>query len=179
MFIYCMMRIGVICIIGILLTGCFNHNQRHTTTLIKDGWGVYFNEEFQYEIGVPPTIYIANKKRVGERIVFGNIHPFNNKGHEFDLDIYGGTANNCQSIGVRLGRYNMENGQLNVTGKVDYPLDYSSTPIVPDCRPYRPSTASYILCSEKDGKQAVICVTQVTDNPNLAEEIFSTFRWKG
>ncbi len=38
-------------------------------------------------------------------------------------------------------------------------------------------TTSYALCSEKDEKAIFICIMQVTDNPALAEQIFSTFRW--
>jgi len=37
--------------------------------------------------------------------------------------------------------------------------------------------SAYALCSEKDGKRVVVCIQQMTDNPKLAEEIFSTFRW--
>jgi hypothetical protein len=35
----------------------------------------------------------------------------------------------------------------------------------------------YLLCSEKDEKIALIEVDQVTPDPEMAEEIFSTFRW--
>ena len=37
--------------------------------------------------------------------------------------------------------------------------------------------AAYALCSEKDGKTVVICISQMTDNPEQAKEIFETFRW--
>ncbi len=37
--------------------------------------------------------------------------------------------------------------------------------------------SAYALCSEKDGKTVVICVSQVTDDPDLARSIFETFRW--
>ncbi|MDD4286870.1 MAG: hypothetical protein PHN33_00790 [Candidatus Peribacteraceae bacterium] len=37
--------------------------------------------------------------------------------------------------------------------------------------------AAYVLCSEKDGKRVLICISQITDNPALAEQIFMTFRW--
>lgn len=37
--------------------------------------------------------------------------------------------------------------------------------------------AAYALCSEKDDKTVLVCLSQVTDNPALAEKIFSTFRW--
>jgi hypothetical protein len=36
---------------------------------------------------------------------------------------------------------------------------------------------AYALCSEKDGKTVVICISQMTDNPKQAKEIFETFRW--
>ncbi len=37
--------------------------------------------------------------------------------------------------------------------------------------------AAYALCSEKDGKRVLICISQMTDNLQLAEGIFRTFRW--
>lgn len=37
--------------------------------------------------------------------------------------------------------------------------------------------SAYALCSEREGKRVVVCVQQMTDNPKLAEEIFSTFHW--
>lgn len=36
---------------------------------------------------------------------------------------------------------------------------------------------AYALCSEKDGKVVVICISQITDNSDLAKQIFSTFHW--
>lgn len=36
---------------------------------------------------------------------------------------------------------------------------------------------AYALCSEKDGKTVVICISQMTDNPKQAQEVFETFRW--
>jgi hypothetical protein len=37
--------------------------------------------------------------------------------------------------------------------------------------------SGYGFCAEKDDKRVVVCIEQITDNPKLAEEIFSTFRW--
>jgi len=36
---------------------------------------------------------------------------------------------------------------------------------------------TYALCSEKNNRTVVICMTQQTDNPSLAKQIFETFRW--
>lgn len=40
-----------------------------------------------------------------------------------------------------------------------------------------PFESVYVLCSQNEEKTVVICINQMTDNPQLAEEIFSTFRW--
>ncbi|MFA6039407.1 MAG: hypothetical protein WCV62_05515 [Candidatus Peribacteraceae bacterium] len=39
-------------------------------------------------------------------------------------------------------------------------------------------TSVYAFCAEKDERTVVICMNQMTDNPQLAEEIFNTFRWR-
>ncbi len=36
---------------------------------------------------------------------------------------------------------------------------------------------AYALCSHKDGKTVVICISQMTQNEPLAKQIFDTFRW--
>lgn len=35
----------------------------------------------------------------------------------------------------------------------------------------------YTMCSQKDERTVVICITQQKNNPQLAEEIFRTFKW--
>ena len=45
------------------------------------------------------------------------------------------------------------------------------------CMPSEPLNSLYVLCSEKDNKTVLICISQVTDNPDLAKQIFETFRW--
>ncbi len=37
--------------------------------------------------------------------------------------------------------------------------------------------AIYGLCAEKDGKTVVICINQMTDDKEMAQKIFETFRW--
>lgn len=67
-------------------------------------------------------------------------------------------------------------------GKVDY-WDLFYTGDFPNmqeplCRPpVEKGAAAYALCSEKDGKTVVICISQMQDDPVLAKEIFETFRW--
>ena len=67
-------------------------------------------------------------------------------------------------------------------GKVDY-WDRFYTGDFPNmqeplCRyPVDEGAAGYALCSEKDGKTVIICISQMKDDPDLAKEIFETFRW--
>jgi len=74
-------------------------------------------------------------------------------------------------------------------GYAAYEIDWAAPPpCQPPVQTYEPllggdwdkridGTTAYALCSEKDGKRVVICIQQMTDNPALAEEIFSTFKW--
>ena len=38
-------------------------------------------------------------------------------------------------------------------------------------------TNDYAFCSQKDGKTVVICIKQQRDNPELAKQIFDSFKW--
>lgn len=59
----------------------------------------------------------------------------------------------------------------------DHGMDYEPG-TEPLCRAAGgPTGTGYALCSEKDGKTVVICISQMSDNPKLAEDIFKTFRW--
>lgn len=64
-------------------------------------------------------------------------------------------------------------------GKFDY--EFSPDPKIGEgqfyCAPFSSTPHLYVLCSEKDKKTVLICVSQATDNPDLARKIFETFRW--
>ena len=66
-------------------------------------------------------------------------------------------------------------------GRVTYwdrfPHDVGFSEPEPHCRPASGNGNAYALCSEKNGKTVVICISQVTDDPALAKQIFETFRW--
>lgn len=57
----------------------------------------------------------------------------------------------------------------------EYPANWEKIICNKDGSP-RPKEV-YVLCAEKDEKTVVICINQMTDNPQLAEDIFKTFRW--
>ncbi len=38
-------------------------------------------------------------------------------------------------------------------------------------------TAAYAFCAEKDGKAVAICIQQMTDDEEMARQIFESFHW--
>jgi hypothetical protein len=83
-------------------------------------------------------------------------------------------------LGILESKNLMEDLEQAVWGKVDFFEKIYTGDFPPDfadlCRPPVNGTA-YVLCSEKDTKTVVICVSQGKDNPDLAKQIFETFRW--
>jgi|GEM_PF-5022948 len=41
------------------------------------------------------------------------------------------------------------------------------------------SSSTYAFCSQSGNRTVFVCLMQQTDNPDLAQQIFSTFRWLG
>lgn len=84
-----------------------------------------------------------------------------------------------------------EDGAQTIWGKVYDDRGMGNTPSLEALCDYPPSppgcssigencddgTGAYAFCSEKNDKRVVICISQQTDDPALAEEIFKSFRW--
>ena len=117
---------------------------------------------------------------------------FNNLGTDYSIFIH--NSNNFTSCSPSItGATQMtplsESAKKTIWGKVDNFGPYAMPP--PLCEP--PITAktkeeywsnhesdgagAYVLCSEKDNERVLICISQMTDDPKVAEKIFSTFRW--
>lgn len=104
---------------------------------------------------------------------------------DINIRIYNNIAN-CPPmlIGISLPALEEQRGDgYRMWGDVDQ-KDDGSYP-APNCRvksvypeknPQEHMTA-HAFCSQKNGKTVLICISQITDNPGLAEEIFRTFRW--
>lgn len=99
------------------------------------------------------------------------------------MDIYHTSPSpHCNNTGVLHPTRTIETDvERTFWGKVDEV--YSDGDLSPNCYTRSiygqagPYSASYALCSERDGKTVFICMMQVQDNLALAEEIFATFRW--
>jgi len=160
---------------------------------------VYENTAYNYILGIPEFAFIPNKSPVKDQIFFGNIkQPGKHKSNDIDIELYSdSTVYSCAPslTGASRTQGLPATGKYSVWGKVDA-FDTPNPDFPPDsqplCRPpilkwdYDESRggilrlsddAAYVLCSEKDGKRVLICISQVTDDPKLAEQIFKTFRW--
>ncbi len=100
----------------------------------------------------------------------------------------GSSMDSCDSmiIGIPLPEVEYrKDDEYFIWGKVDlmqdgsiYPPSCASHSMYPE-KDHSPHKFSYALCSDKGEKTVFICIKQVTDNPELAEQIFDTFRWIG
>ncbi len=96
------------------------------------------------------------------------------------VDIYhSSTSPYCQNLGVSDPMVSSSaSAAVIMYGRVDFweitkgDFDLKDRPT---CFPA--GGTSYALCSEHAGKQVLICISQVTDNPALAKQIFDSFRW--
>lgn len=180
-----MMRIRFFQIVAcMVLTGC------------SAIWSVSQNDGQLVEMSDWPFLTIQSPSTFHERIVRNDgsvalttyqTNTMKRLLSDFSVQLYPPLPGSCNNLGVSKPIVNHD--RINETimwGKVDFrsakwPEDPDMT--MPEerygvpCTPLPPATAAYVLCSEKDGKRVLICISQVTNNPDLAEQIFKTFRW--
>ena len=130
--------------------------------------GPSFGSDINYSIDPP----------FGRRSISVNVHP---------------SAPSCTpyTTGITEEKVLEKVGDHTVWGKLDITLKQGvhtniicSYPKIEECRKdkdYQTCLATnigaYDFCSEEDDKRVVICISQQTDDPKMAEEIFKTFRW--
>lgn len=121
---------------------------------------------------------------------------------DFSIHLYPKTSN-CHSLGISKPLITEDKAKDVRTqwGRVDYWDSYDAVTYSrnqPTCQPSTiyllPEDATpemrsewdkapqkgqgvYALCSEHNGKQVLVCISEITDNPALAQQIFQTFRW--
>lgn len=172
---------------AILLISCSAENSNRNS----NNWHTYQNVNYNYLLKIPDEAYIPNKSQAKDQVFFGNIKQLEeNSGEAFDIQIYGKKdSNNC--VPSITGTSNLKNLSNEVMGKSGWGRMDAWDGYGQEGWEYDPKWANivckkegtpapqeiYVLCAEKDEKTVVICINQMTDNPQLAEEIFKTFRW--
>jgi len=144
----------------------------------------------QYSITLPGNSFILGKDNDNDRVAFQtNATTIEATASDFAMNIsyfIDDTQCDMNMRDVDIIASQRESEERKMWGKVNTQSEnfitnsFSPTskyPLV--CMPVnRTIVNSYAFCSERDSKQVVICISQVTDNPELAEEIFKTFRWR-
>lgn len=165
--------------------GCASNGADEIISLDPLIWSEYSNDTYEYSVGIPKATFSLEKSNTGSRIFFSNVKRFEeNTLDALSIEIFGSnTLDHCNNIGISEPSENSDKyGNLVIKGHVDeVPWDSDPVP-VPNCMIGKKDkgeiySASYILCSEKGDRKVAICIKQITDNPALAEQIFSTFRW--
>jgi hypothetical protein len=144
----------------------------------------YSNSEYGYVIEAP------NNFEIGKHAIQGVIQgPGLFAQNGTDIDIYDpASPNPPTSCSPSLTGASQVEPLVNAKGKTEWGkvdffekykgdgfIDYDGEP--PLCAQPSKAKHRYALCSENNGKTVVICISQMTDNPQLAKEIFETFRW--
>ena len=143
---------------------------------------------FQYEISLP-RIFEAHGSS-GVTIFSGD-----RSDHSFwnGLNIYGtgaimisvfqsSTSLDCSALGASK-QSTVTSGDVSyVWGKVDIYDHLGIGDLIdikqdPPCRGNPAPSAAYIFCATKGNKRVALCIDQASDDPKLAEEIFTTFHW--
>lgn len=140
----------------------------------------YINNYVGYSFVVPTGF--ADTKDDDEGMYFG-YSSTSEYGHFYvqSYDALQSKACNSQLTGA--SKMELLNSDLanQIWGKVDF-YDLYWTGDFPQgfedlCRPMLDPGAAYVLCAERNGKTVLICVSQAKDDPDMAKQIFESFRW--
>lgn len=174
---YNIIRLYIFGIITIILTAC---NQQGVDISVHEKDFLYKSSD-HYEIKVPEDFSYNEYAPSGKYYYFG--YPINNKIGIRSIEFYP-LPSHCSPSTTGASKRSTLTTTTGEWGRVDFydgsDWIYAPEPF-PVCTPPRPQPNSkptaYAFCSQKEEKTVLICISQMTDNPKLAEEIFSTFRW--
>lgn len=169
------------------LSDCFNYFEVQNHKLIpkycSDQKDLRLFIKNDYQISVPGNLFkIENSP---EEIVFESKISDEPTLQDYYLEVKHVSSNCTPELTGASSIQKIEdtNGETR-WGKVDFFEKYAGEGGTIDYEGDRPLCAGpssarnrYAFCSEKNGKTIVICMHQMQDDPKLAEQIFSSFRW--
>jgi hypothetical protein len=157
-------------------------NMGQNNPIDNNVWQKYSSNEGRYTLSVPKNYAFETDDEDG--IYYGYSEDSEYK-HMY-VQTYD-NLNNVQCSSAFIGIKENKAQNHNIWGKIDT-MRYSMHSNLPSpiCEPIRQAysedniwigSSDYAFCSENNGKIVLICISQMEDNPELAEEIFSTFEW--
>lgn len=170
----------MLAIIGINLTACGNSRQSITADPKNIDRQTYSNVQVGYSFSVPNGF--GHETDDDEGMYFG--YGENSKFGQISVQSYD-HLQSAQCTETLLGASRVSvTGTMNTKsmwGKVDF-FEIQGSDYLPEnapkCRPMSGKNGvGYAFCSEHEGQTVLICIGQKRDNPQLAKEIFESFRW--
>jgi hypothetical protein len=184
------MKITTVLLLVFLFSGCVSSNS-------QVAWGSYQNTTYEYSISIPERAYIPGKDKTKDQIFFGILDSqLRDPSEKFMIFLYAMRCEfgitNCNAShlpqGLNYFQISCKETIKNSTVIEDTENTYTVTGEFPGypCSTHACDTSiygmeqykgRYLLCSEHDGKTVVVEINQVTPDPEMAEKIFSTFKW--
>lgn len=164
-----------------------------TNSPVQTNSQIYNSNEGTFVISLPNEMHRFKTDRIEDSF---DTNPTNNPNSKTDYRLYfASSPTSCSSDFI--GSSQVSDLHNSKWGRVDYfdSPDIINGPLREElpCQPPEISWQldangniigpaldrgeAYVFCSEKSGKRVLICLSQMTDEPQLAEQIFSTFRW--
>ena len=164
----------IILFVSLLISACSQKQE-------NSGWFVVHDETTGYELGVPSDF--SYKSNESSDYYFGyssksqegnySIQTTLNRPHGLDCDKIGVSSPFLKSKEGLMGEVDFRFPKYNKYNPDPTPEEVTGVP----CYPVPPATAAFALCSIKQDKNILICISQVRRNAGLAVSIFKTFQW--
>lgn len=169
--------LAILCLL--FLNACADIENEHGK--ITDGFYSFLSSG-GYRLGVPNGFGYSELAPSHEYYYFG--YPDGNQWNLETIDLYYPINSHCTSTLTGASQVNPISNTNGAWGKVDFFKQFTSEGGMIDyegerplCAQPGPTTFRYVFCSQRGERTVVVCINQMTDNPALAEQIFSTFRW--
>ncbi len=197
-----MVKIYISFLLLTLLSACSIAKQNISTIEVQKGSRetAITNYGSGYSLQVPKELFVWGSNNFFSTIAPPptNEYPIYelNTANDYDVNVLNIPADSCSPL--LLGTANLtdlqETNGKTVWGRVDedtyagngnYRNSLCKYPVRKDCTKEifwskgcgGLGGGAYTFCSEKDNKRVIICISQAKDNPTVAKQVFSTFRW--
>jgi hypothetical protein len=167
-------------IISLFLEGCINHPINSNSSFKNNELSIW--KDFSINSS---TKFKGRIIRDDGSIAFTTYDFGNTKGaSDYSIFLYKLSSSDCPDYGVIYPVINEEKeSSKTMWGKI---TNISDPSVQPNCYGemnfWKPTNeqpvTNYAFCSINKGRQALICLSQKTDNFEAAKELFETFQWK-
>lgn len=180
-----------ICLAVLLLPGCTRNIQEEISRTSFTQLSTYKNTALGYSIDVPVETLTARHTPDMSKVGFINYDPYKTPTASTGIfiSIQGTTSCDPFITGSSQMQSLIENHPETIWGRVDA-YDFALNPNRMNvlCKPLnlkwegkdeniaKATSFAYVLCSQKNQKAILVCISEERDNPDFAKRIFKTFQ---